>query len=243
MRKIMTSAIVLSLLAGAPALAQNTKQERQAAREEARQHKQQAKPAPARGRQARPAAKAAAQPRARQARPAQRTVQQRAAQQRQQKRTVQQRQQNQVQRQRQNTRQQERARAQARERVQTQRQRAHVQQQRRWDRTQDRSWFESRWNGRARNFNVQAYRRAFNAPRRFRIGAYRGPPGWSYRRYNVGSSFPLNWLIASIFLDNWSTYGLASPPWGYEWVRSGPDAVLVDVRTGQVLQVEYNVFY
>ena len=34
-----------------------------------------------------------------------------------------------------------------------------------------------------------------------------------------------------------------APPWGYEWVRYGPDAVLIDVRTGQILQVRYGVFW
>jgi Ni/Co efflux regulator RcnB len=32
------------------------------------------------------------------------------------------------------------------------------------------------------------------------------------------------------------------PPAGYEWVRVGDDALLIDVNTGEVLQAEYGVF-
>ena len=29
---------------------------------------------------------------------------------------------------------------------------------------------------------------------------------------------------------------------GYEWVRDDADALLVDINTGEILQVEYGVF-
>jgi Ni/Co efflux regulator RcnB len=38
-------------------------------------------------------------------------------------------------------------------------------------------------------------------------------------------------------------FGLLIPPYGYVWVRYGDDALLVDTRTGMVLQVRYGVFY
>jgi Ni/Co efflux regulator RcnB len=37
-------------------------------------------------------------------------------------------------------------------------------------------------------------------------------------------------------------FGLAPPPYGYEWVRNGDDALLIDTNTGEILQVEYDVF-
>jgi Ni/Co efflux regulator RcnB len=33
-----------------------------------------------------------------------------------------------------------------------------------------------------------------------------------------------------------------APPVGYEWVRDDTDAVLVNIATGQILQVQYAVF-
>ena len=118
-----------------------------------------------------------------------------------------------------------------------------LQNERRWDRVQDRSWYESRWGSRARNFDARIYRRAFDSPRRYQIGAYARPSGWYYRRWGVGANFPMAWVRPNYFIDSWVRYGLLAPPWGYEWVRYGPDVVLVDVRTGRILQARYNVFY
>jgi hypothetical protein len=33
------------------------------------------------------------------------------------------------------------------------------------------------------------------------------------------------------------------PPYGYEWVCYGDDALLVNVYTGEILQVVYGLFY
>ena len=41
--------------------------------------------------------------------------------------------------------------------------------------------------------------------------------------------------------DYW-LFGLEIPPVGFEWVRDDGDAILVNVSTGQILQVEYGVF-
>jgi Ni/Co efflux regulator RcnB len=123
--------------------------------------------------------------------------------------------------------------------------RQNVRQARRWNNANDRRWFESRWNRRARNFDRRAYRRAFVSPRRYHYnGWYAYPRGYYYRRWGVGSIFPsLFWASSNYFINSWWSYGLMSPPWGYEWVRYGPDAVLIDVRTGVILQVRYGVFY
>ncbi len=45
------------------------------------------------------------------------------------------------------------------------------------------------------------------------------------------------------WIGNYVSFGLIGPPDGYQWVRVGDDALLVDVDTGEVLQVEYGVFY
>jgi Ni/Co efflux regulator RcnB len=50
-------------------------------------------------------------------------------------------------------------------------------------------------------------------------------------------------LAADFFLTSYWLYGLDPPPPDYVWVRDGPDAVLVDRYTGEVIQVVYDVFY
>jgi Ni/Co efflux regulator RcnB len=78
---------------------------------------------------------------------------------------------------------------------------------------------------------------------RIRGPAFVYPHGQHYRRWHIGSRFPLAWLLAQYFYDNYAVFGLEAPPPGYRWVRYGPDLLLVNVRTGEVEDVVYGVFY
>jgi Ni/Co efflux regulator RcnB len=50
-----------------------------------------------------------------------------------------------------------------------------------------------------------------------------------------------NWAAPYLIADYW-LFALEVPPVGYEWVRDGADAILINVATGEILQVEYGVF-
>ena len=69
------------------------------------------------------------------------------------------------------------------------------------------------------------------------------PPGWAYRRWAVGALLPPLFLARSYWYADWAGLGLAPPPPGFQWVRYGPDLLLVDVTTGQVSEVIPDVFY
>lgn len=45
------------------------------------------------------------------------------------------------------------------------------------------------------------------------------------------------------WIDSYWQFGLANPPYGYVWVRYSNDALLVNVATGRILSVEYDLFY
>ncbi|HXJ00100.1 MAG TPA: RcnB family protein [Micropepsaceae bacterium] len=92
-------------------------------------------------------------------------------------------------------------------------------------------------------FEQRAFERNFDAPRRFRIERFRPPPGWRYRRWVYGDILPPAYWARPFWIGSFWLYDLDRPPLGYEWVRSGPDALLVDTVTGRILRVEYNVFY
>lgn len=65
-------------------------------------------------------------------------------------------------------------------------------------------------------------------------GGTRAPGGWgAYRRPVRGWTLPRYWIGGSFFVSDWSSWGLSSPPYGYQWVRYYDDAVLVD-RGGKV---------
>ncbi len=64
------------------------------------------------------------------------------------------------------------------------------------------------------------------------------PHSWAY-----GEILPFGWYTPNYYIDDWTYYGLEPPPYGYEWVREGNDALLVDVYTGAVVSVEYGLFF
>jgi Ni/Co efflux regulator RcnB len=45
------------------------------------------------------------------------------------------------------------------------------------------------------------------------------------------------------YYPDWATLGLDPPPPGAQWVRYGPDLLLVDLSTGSVLETVPGVFY
>jgi len=87
------------------------------------------------------------------------------------------------------------------------------------------------------------FHHVFRAPHRYHIGVWHGPRGFTYRRFGIGERIPAALLVADFFLTNYALYGLDAPDGSYVWVRDGDDAVLVDRYTGEVVEVEYDVFY
>jgi hypothetical protein len=77
----------------------------------------------------------------------------------------------------------------------------------------------------------------------FRAAPFSYPGGWGYRRWTVGQVLPGLFLSQGYYIGNWGAYGLAPPPPGLQWVRYGPDALLVNVYTGQVVDTIYGVFW
>ena len=77
----------------------------------------------------------------------------------------------------------------------------------------------------------------------YRGGAFAYPPGYGYRRWSLGQSLPLLFLTSAYFFNNYAALGLDPPPYGYQWVRYGPDILLVDQRTGRIADVVYGAIY
>lgn len=99
-------------------------------------------------------------------------------------------------------------------------------------------------NNNNRRPDFSRYHRTFNAPQRYRAkGNWRRPPGFQYRRWSYGQILPSIYWAQDYWLNDWNDYGLMDPPPGAVWVRYDNDAVLIDRYTGEVIQVEYNVFY
>jgi Ni/Co efflux regulator RcnB len=79
--------------------------------------------------------------------------------------------------------------------------------------------------------------------RSIRGPAFSFPPGFRYQTWATGGILPPVFLAAPYFYDGYATLGLAPPPAGYQWVRYGPDLLLVNVHTGRIADVVDGVFY
>jgi Ni/Co efflux regulator RcnB len=98
------------------------------------------------------------------------------------------------------------------------------------------------WNARPTEVDKAHYNHNFQAPRVYHVGAYHRPPGWVSHRWAYGQVLPRAYWAAPYILADYWLFALEVPPVGYEWVRDDTDAILVNVSTGQILQVEYGVF-
>jgi len=64
------------------------------------------------------------------------------------------------------------------------------------------------------------------------------PPGFGYRLWAVGAILPpLFWSTPTYYYTDWASMGLPPPDPGFQYVEYGPDLLLVNVSTGQVVQV------
>jgi len=94
-------------------------------------------------------------------------------------------------------------------------------------------------------YSAQYFPRVFQPDRQYawRGGVWSGPPGYYYRHWGYGDRLPYGWFAAQWFINDYYYYDLAVPPYGYEWVRVGPDALLVDTDDGTVVESVYGIFY
>jgi Nickel/cobalt transporter regulator len=69
------------------------------------------------------------------------------------------------------------------------------------------------------------------------------PHGWAYRRWVIGATLPALFLAPAYYYAGWAELGLPPPEPGFQWVRYGPDLLLVNVATGQVVDVVNGAFY
>jgi Ni/Co efflux regulator RcnB len=114
----------------------------------------------------------------------------------------------------------------------------HDRQDRRGD---DRNWQNQRHDDRGwnRNENYQQRGYVYNQPR-----AVYAQPSYAYsspqyygqaQRYYRGGYLPRQYMAGNYYVNNWQAYpGLYAPPYGYQWVDTGGDFVLVALATGLI---------
>lgn len=122
----------------------------------------------------------------------------------------------------------------------------------RWDgRRDDNRWSDRRdgrrssWNHSWRNDSRYDWQRYRYANRNlFRSGGYYAPyRNYRYNRLSIGLFLDSLFYSNRYWLSDPFQYRLPPAPYGTQWVRYYDDVVLVDVYTGEVLDVIYDFFW
>jgi hypothetical protein len=101
-----------------------------------------------------------------------------------------------------------------------------------------------RWSGdwrRDHRYDWRSYRNRYQSL--FRLGRYYDPYGWNYRHFSIGFNLWPSYYGSSFWLNDPWQYRLPQAYGPYRWVRYYDDALLVNIYTGQVVDVVYNVFW
>ena len=77
----------------------------------------------------------------------------------------------------------------------------------------------------------------------FRLGRYYDPFGWGYRRFSIGFSLGRGYFGSRYWLNDPWQYRLPPAYGPYRWVRYYDDALLVDIYSGQVVDVIHGFFW
>jgi len=81
-----------------------------------------------------------------------------------------------------------------------------------------------------------------HASHHYHDGDYHAPAGYQPREWHDHDRLPPGYFAREYWIGDFIAYGLFAPPPECTWVRVGDDALLVDQDTGEVVQVEYDVF-
>lgn len=111
----------------------------------------------------------------------------------------------------------------------------------RQDRRQDRRDWNRGWRSDNR-YNWQDWR--YRNRSLFRLPPYYAPyRGYGYSRFSVGRILDRLFYDQRYWLTDPSYYRLPYAPYGTQWVRYYNDVLLVDVYTGEVIDVIYDFFW
>ena len=111
-------------------------------------------------------------------------------------------------------------------------------------RTQTRRYSGSNWSTNWRNNRHYDWRNWRDGHRStFRIGIYLDPFGWRYRPYQIGWRLWPSYYSRNYWINDPWQYRLPYPPPGTTWVRYWDDALLVDIYSGEVIDVIHNFFW
>jgi hypothetical protein len=111
-------------------------------------------------------------------------------------------------------------------------------------RNRDRDDHGRRWSSNWRNdhrYNWRSHRSRYSSI--FRLGRYNDPFGYGYRRYSTGLTLGSGYYGNNYWLDDPWQYRLPAAYGQYRWIRYYNDALLVNVFSGEVIDVVHGFFW
>lgn len=103
---------------------------------------------------------------------------------------------------------------------------------------------QPQWNTSWHNSQRYDWRNYRNRHRSlFHLGFYYDPFNWGYQRYSIGWRLWPSYFGSSFWINNPWQYQLPYAPPGTRWVRYYNDALLIDMWSGEVVDVAYDFFW
>ena len=98
-------------------------------------------------------------------------------------------------------------------------------------------------NSTGRQPSINSLRHNVQASHHFHNGNYNAPQGYQSRQWRYGERLPRLYFARDYWITDYLMFGLFAPPTDLIWVRVGDDALLIDRYSGDIVQVDYGVFY
>jgi len=108
------------------------------------------------------------------------------------------------------------------------------------DRTDNHHHWSGDWR-RNHKYDWYSYRSRYGSL--YRLGRYYDPYGWGYRRFSIGLSLWPSYYGSNFWLSDPWQYRLPPAYGPYRWVRYYDDALLMNIYTGQVVDVIHGFFW
>lgn len=111
-----------------------------------------------------------------------------------------------------------------------------------WNNDRNRGSWNNRWRN-DRRYDWRGYRSSNRNI--YRLPRYYAPSGWGYGYRRFGIGFTLNSILFSsnYWINDPYYYRLPEVDGPYRWVRYYNDALLVDIYSGEVVDVIYDIFW
>lgn len=91
-------------------------------------------------------------------------------------------------------------------------------------------------------FDHGMYHHDYKGGNAFGVGPFFGEPDWTYDELALDTVLPEFYRTPERYIVDYQLFGLEVPPVGCEWVRYGPDALLVNIKDGLILQTVQDLF-